>query len=242
MLRLDRARGQEGGAEMTSQAALLDREPLIEVGRGTRRVCYRLGTSGLCVKFYWPPEECVPARMKPSVIRDVARRRFDEKANSSAMEVRYYADYWMKMPEDVRTALLPHVERVFHPQWGYGVLETYYTGSNGLALLPYEFEMLRQPDLEVRRTIYRAARDLLRALIREGAYFYEPGNFHVLFGADGRIALKIVDFEPEAKTVFAAERWWPWFRRLKLKRKARRYLAHIRTFCSVHLKPETEIG
>lgn len=70
--------------------------------------------------------------------------------------------------------LPPVCERVFHPEYGWGVLETYYTNP------------------------------------------------------DGGIETKIIDFEPESKMAIPLEAIWPWFRRMKLRRKAKRYLKHIR--------------
>lgn len=221
---------------------LTDELPRIRVGwGGSRRVCYRLGESGYCVKFYKPPEECAPGKMKRSIRRDVARRRFDERLNSCAQEVAHYRREWSRYPDPVRSALLPVVERVFDPRLGWGVFETYFANPDGTAVIPYEFEIRRQTP-EAKREIYLQARALLLELIREGAYFFEPGNFHVLLGADGSIALKIVDFEPQAKTLLPLERLSAAYRRWKLRRKARRYLAHCREAYGIDVAPETEIG
>lgn len=229
------------GAE--SFARLLDTCPLVEVGRGTRRVCYRLGESGYCVKFYKPPAECVPGRMKRSIARDIASRRFDRARNSSAMEVDYYWSHWRRMPGDVTRHLLPHVELVSHPEWGYGILETYFTNPDGTAVRPYQAELRPgRRDDATRREIYRQARDLLRALIREAAFFFEPGNFHTRFTASGGVETWIVDFEPTTKTWLHLERWLPACRRLKLRRKAVRYLRSMREDFGVDIAVETEIG
>ena len=70
--------------------------------------------------------------------------------------------------------LPPVCERVFHPEYGWGVPETYYANP------------------------------------------------------DGGIETKIIDFEPESKMAIPLEAIWPWFRRMKFRRKAKRYLKHIR--------------
>ena len=229
---------------MESQAHLLKECTLERVGvGGSRRNCYKLGDSGYCVKFYKPPEECVPGKMKKSIIADIAKRRFDRKRNSSAMEVDYYFSHWLKMPPEVTEKLLPHVELVEHPQWGYGILETYYTNPDGTAIIPFQNELRRQKDhMETKREIYRQVRNLLRVLIREAAYFFEPGNFHTLLRADGGVETKIVDFEPTAKTLIPLERWFPAFRRFKLRRKAIRYLRSMREDFGVDIEAETDIG
>ena len=106
---------------------LLKEEPWELVGSGSRRNCYKLGDSGFCVKFYKPPEECVPGRMKKSIRRDIGWRRFNKSRNSSSREVHLYNTLRHKMPETIRKCLPPVCERVFHPEYGWGVLETYYS-------------------------------------------------------------------------------------------------------------------
>lgn len=229
---------------MTSMAHLLETEPLVRVGTGgSRRNCYRLGESGYCVKFYKPPEECAPGAMKRSIARDIERRRFDRRRNSSAMEVDFYRSHWLKMPREVTEKLPPHVELVERKGWGYGILETYYANPDGTAIVPYQNEIRRQKDNPgIKREIYRQARDLLLVLVREAAYFFEPGNFHVRLLPDGGIETRIVDFEPDPKTFVPLERWFPWYRRLILRRKAKRYLAFLREHYGIDVVVETEIG
>lgn len=216
--------------------------PRQEVGHGTRRVCYKLGDSGYCAKFYIPGDAYDRLGVRPSARRDIEAHRFDPERNSCCMEVDYYRKYWRHLPTDISSKLLPEVEQVYDDRLGYGILETYFTNPDGTAIIPYQFELLRQNDPENRREIYRQARDLLLALIREAAFFYEPGNFHTLLLPDGRIETKIVDFEPLSKMFIPLERWWPWFRRQKLRRKSRRYLASMRADFGVDIVVETEIG
>ncbi len=217
---------------------LLFRHPLIEVGRGTRRVAYRLGDTGFCVKFYRPPEE----KLKKSVRRDVWWRRFNKYRNSCSEEVHIYNVFRHDMPPEIRSRMPEVCERVFHPSWGWGILETYYTNPDGSAIIPYDKELMRQSDPAIRREIYRQARDILMMLIDMAAPFHEPGNLHVLFGKDGSIMLRFVDFEPESKTAIPLEFFWPWYRSRKLQRKATRFLASIRRRFHIDLPPETPIG
>jgi len=118
-------------------------------------------------------------------------------------------------------------ERVYHPEWGWGVIETYYTNPDGTAILPYHREIGRQ-STEKRELIYALAKDMLEKLIAAGALFYEPGNLHVLNKPDGGIELRIVDFEPESKTLVPLEVYCKWYRRRKLMRKAKRFLSNVR--------------
>ena len=222
---------------------LVEAGPLEEIGRGTRRVAYKVGDTGYCVKFYYPQEQCIEAlKMQKSIQRDVRWRRFNKLRNASCEEVYVYNRFRHSMPEEIRARMPPVCERVFHPVWGWGVIETYYTNPDGTAILPYENEMKRQRDPETKREIYRQARDFLLVLIRHAALFHEPGNLHVLKHGDGSIELKLIDFEPESKTAIPLEMFWPWFRRRKLARKATRYLAHIRRAYGVDVSVETEIG
>lgn len=223
---------------------LLHEQPWIRVGfGGSRRNCYKLGDSGFCVKFYKPPESCVPGKMKKSIRRDIGWRRFNKSRNSSSQEVHLYNRLRHRLPESIRACLPPVCERVFHPEYGWGVLETYYTNPDGTAIIPYEFEIARQKDHpDIQREIYVQARDFLLELIRLRAYFYEPGNFHVQFDPEGRVRLKLVDFEPESKMLVPVEFVSSRFRQLKLKRKAIRYLKEMRIKFSLNVSVETEIG
>ncbi len=218
--------------------ALLRQHPLVEVGRGTRRVAYKLGDTGFCVKFYRPPEE----KMKRSVRRDVGWRRFNKYRNSCSEEVHIYNIFRHHMPPDIRSRMPEVCERVFHPEWGWGILETYYTNPDGSAIIPYDKELRRQSDPAIKREIYRQARDILCALVELAAPFHEPGNLHVLFAKDGSLQLRFVDFEPESKALIPLEFFWPWFRRRKLRRKSTRFLAYIRRRFDIDIPVETEIG
>lgn len=201
---------------------------LVEIGRGTRRIAYRVGDTGYCAKFYYPKEQCIEAlKMQKSIQRDVRWRRFNKARNSSSREVYVYNLFRHSMPPDIRARMPEVCERVYHETWGWGVIETYYTNPDGTAILPYENEMARQTPAN-REKIYDLAVDFLKTIIAAGALFYEPGNFHVLIKPDGSIELKLVDFEPESKTLIPLEMYSKWFRRRKLVRKSRRYLRHIR--------------
>lgn len=195
---------------------------------GTRRICYRIGATGYCVKFYKPPELFGPDRVKPGIQREIAARRFDFVRNSSSAEVTAYERFWKRQPSAIRERLPPVVERVFDPRLGWDILENFYANPDGTAIIPYEFEIKRQGSMTVRREIYRQAKALLEQLAASSSPFYEPGNFHTLIGPDGGVETKIVDFEPVSKMAIPVEAAWPWFRRLKLRRKAKRYLRHLR--------------
>ncbi len=210
-------------------ARLLETEKMILAGTGTRRVCYRLGDSGFCVKFYKPREMWIEEgrhRTKKAIRREITERRFDPVRNTCVREVAAYERFRALSP--MVAARLPEVcEKVYHPELGWGVLETYYTNPDGTAIIPYEFEIMRQP-MAVREEIYSQARDLLAELIRTSATFYEPGNFHVLLHGDGSLEMRLVDFEPIAKTAIPLEVVSSAFRRAKLRRKAKRYLKEMR--------------
>ncbi len=221
---------------------LLASGELVEVGRGSRRVCYRIGETGFCAKFYIPPEECVPGRMKASIRREIRRRRFSRLTNSSSQEVYVYERFRHDMPETIRSRMPPVCERVRHPKWGWGILETYYANPDGTAILPYRREIARQESAETKNAIYREARAMLLELIRVAAPFHEPGNFHALLDEDGSVSLKLIDFEPDAKTFIQLEALFPALQRAKLRRKSARFLGELRERCGITVPADTEIG
>ena len=212
---------------------LLREQPWERVGwGGTRRVCYKLGDSGFCVKFYKTDELCVKEveRKKKCavVLREIRARRFDVRRNSSSREVEVYEKFWMRQPAAIREKLPPVVERVYDEKLGWGILETYYTNPDGTAIIPYEFEIKRQTSMERRREIYDQAKAFLEELAMVAAPFYEPGNFHTLIRPDGGIETKLIDFEPISKMAVPLVKFCPWLRRLTIRRKAQKYLKHIR--------------
>lgn len=214
---------------LSPHAHLLLEYPWKRIGwGGTRRVCYKLGDSGFCVKFYKPEELYDVERMKPSIRREIKRRRFDVRLNSSSLEVAAYENFWMRQSAAIREMLPPVVERVFDERLGWGILETYYTNPDGKAIIPYEFEIKRQTSMERRREIYDQAKAFLEELARVAAPFYEPGNFHTLIRPDGGIETKLIDFEPISKMAVPLVKFCPWLRRLTIRRKAQKYLKHIR--------------
>lgn len=203
--------------------------PLEKVGwGGTRRICLKVGETGYCVKFYWPREYYESERIPARIQKEIERKRFDLRSNACVQEVQRYESFWLKQPQAIRAKLLPTVEFVYDAEWGYGILETYFTNPDGTAIIPYEFEIKRQTCKETQREILRQAEELLEALARVSAPFYEPGNFHTRLLPGGRVETKIVDFEPTPKTAIPIEKYCAFWRRLKLRRKARRYLKHIR--------------
>lgn len=199
---------------------------------GTRRVCYKLGDSGFCVKFYKTDEQCVKEverkKKLAGVLREIQTRRFDIRRNSSSREVEVYEKFWMRQPAAIREKLPPVVERVYDEKLGWGILETYYTNPDGTAIIPYEFEIKRQSSPERRREIYDQAKAFLEELAKVAAPFYEPGNFHTLIRPDGGIETRLIDFEPISKMAIPLVKFCPWLRRLTIRRKARKYLKHIR--------------
>lgn len=212
---------------------LLREQPWERVGKGgSRRVCYKLGDSGFCVKFYKPEAWCeVEQKRKRKcacIQREIRERRFDVRRNSSSLEVDAYENFWMRQPPAIREKLPPVVERVFDEKLGWGILETYYANPDGTAIIPYENEIARQESPSVRREIYCQAKSFLEELAKVAAPFYEPGNFHTLLRPDGGIETKLIDFEPISKMAIPLVQFWPWLRRLTLRRKARHYLKHIR--------------
>ena len=105
-----------------------------------------------------------------------------------------------------------------------------------------DYEIARQQDEQAKAFIYTKVRDLLNELIARAARFHEPGNFHVLNRPDGSLELKMIDFEPDSKTLIPIESYLACWRRMKLRRKAKRFLAQLRSKYGIKVDVETEIG
>lgn len=199
------------------------------IGEGSRRACYRLVGTGNCVKFYHPPERCVAPQMRPAVVREIRRVRFDRQKNVCAQEFDMWTRIVAGLPPEVRVLLPETMELVHHPEWGWGTVQPFLTNPDGTGILSAELEMWhRYNDRAFVREMYRRIRDTFQRVIQSELPLYEASNFFTQWQADGTFALKIIDFEPSSKTLVPIERFCPWYRRWTMRRKGRKYLAYLR--------------
>lgn len=209
--------------------SLFQEGKMVRLGMGSRRVCFKIPGSGLCVKCYRSDDEIKEGKyngevaLSPSVVREIAKARFDEKRNTSCQEYRYWKRLKERLPNDVFAAFPQTLERVL-------------VASRGWCLVEERLENFDGSEPEDFKTAYVAADDkgkkrLLSAFLRligqfrvYAVRFYDPQNLLVQWISDAEFVLRIVDFEPATRSFLPFDSMLPAFVRMKTMRRVKRWL------------------
>ena len=208
---------------------LLRRNELVEIGRGARRVCYRIGDTGFCVKFLREPSDGQSVRKVGWRFRRMLMSgRFDRRLNVNCLEADAMNRYRREAGPLVSAAFPETVEVVFDERRGYGVLMSYLRNADGTTIIRAEYEMAKRKDSRFTTACYRQLAALFEELIAASAPFFEPANVQVQFLSDGTFRLRLIDFEPVDKKLVPLAEWLPLVRRMNLRRKTGLYLENLR--------------
>lgn len=208
---------------------LLKEHPLTKIGQGARRVCYRIGETGFCVKFMRDPSDTRSGRkIGWRFARMLKNGRFDRRLNINCLEAEAMEKYRHAAGPAVAAALPEVVEVVFDERRGYGVLMSYLTNADGSSIDRATSEMARRTDRSFRVSCYYQISTLLGELIACSAPFFEPDNFDAQIQADGSVRVRMIDFEPVDKKFLPIAEWVPLVRRQNLLRKAILHLKGMR--------------
>ncbi len=208
---------------------LLREHELVEIGRGARRVCYRIGETGFCVKFLREPSDGQSERKigwRFHLMLKVGR--FDRRMNVNCLEAEAMNRYRREAGSLVAAAFPETVEVVFDERRGYGVLMSCLTNADGSRIIRAEYEMAKRRDPHFADACCRQLASLFEELIASSAPFFEPANVQVQFQSDGTFRLRLIDFEPIDKKLVPLAEWLPLARRINLRRKTDRYLEGLR--------------
>ena len=213
-------------------ALIRARYPLTKLGMGARRICFSIGESGYCVKFLRTqadrPDRLLGWRAK----RMLKKYRFDLKRNINCLEADAMRRYRDLAGARVASALPEIVKIVRDEERGYGIMMDELRNADESGVKSVIKEMMERPqDVDFQKRAFAAMDELIDDLIAVSAPFYEVDNFVVQYATDGSWRLRIIDFEPVGKKLFSPERYWPWYRRLFIRRKRRqvftRYLERL---------------
>lgn len=205
---------------------------LVRIGDGSRRICYRIPGTGLCVKCYRSDAE-LDARMRPdgsiethrlkaSVLREISKCRCSDKANTSCQEWRYHQELRQILPPNLLGAFPDVLERVFVPSRGWCLVENEIANADGSAPRSL-LSAFRDADPEGRRRLLSRFDDLMAGLCDFAVRFYDPQNVLVQEGENGEERLRIVDFEPATRTLIPVDSLCPECVRMKFRRRVARY-------------------
>jgi hypothetical protein len=212
--------------------AMLAEGSLERLGMGSRRACYALPGGRFCVKCYRSDEEIEIGRQKTAhttqkplrktVRREIARSRHSERLNTSCQEFRYWRSLGKRLPAGLMAAFPSTMRAVRLPRRGWCVIEERLSNADGSPVRTFHEEWL-EADSAARAKLLAALESLAAGLERHAVMFYDPQNILVQRCGNGRFRLRITDFEPAQRTLFAIDRVLPLFARLKLRRRMLRY-------------------
>lgn len=220
-------------------AEVKTRYPLVKIGEGARRVCYRIGETGYCVKFMRDPATTESTQKFGWRFRRALKHyRFDRRHNINCLEAAAMEKYRSIAGPLLAAALPEVVEIVFDEKMGYGVLMTCLTNADGSPVVSADYEMARRNDALFAKSCHDQIKVLLEELISCSAPFFEPDNFEAQIQTDGSVRIRMIDFEPLDKKFIPIAECLPLWRRLNLRRKARAYLSKI---VDRFVKPTTDL-
>ena len=218
----------------SEELEVLFREGKMErLGMGSRRVCYALPGRELCVKCYRSEEELEMRpgadgamkvhKLKPAVIREIRKSRFDEKRNTSCQEYRYWKKLRDRVPSEVFGAFPQTMECVFVPSRGWCIVEELVKNFDGT--IPGRFS-------HVYRTVDRCEKKLLLSVLDKffsiftvyAVRLYDPQNIIVQWLSVSEFRLRIVDFEPVSRCLIPIDSLFPFLLRRKNVRRMKRWI------------------
>lgn len=205
-------------------AHLLREHRLVKLGVGARRVCYRIGDTGYCVKFLRTLEDDPSRHLGWRLRRMLKHDRFDRRRNLNCLEANAMEEYRRLAGPAVAAALPETVEIVFDEKRGYGVLMSLLTNDDGTPVISADYEMAKRRDPVFVRSCLEQIKAILDELIACSAPFFEPDNFEAQVAGDGSVRIRMIDFEPCDKKFLPVAELLPTVRRMNLRRKAKEYL------------------
>lgn len=200
----------------------LSSDDLRFLGAGSRRACYEVPGTDLCLKCYRDEAGAAGA-----VAREIRKFRHDEKHNTCCQEYRYHQELKRRLPDYVFAAFPERLEQVYLPARGWCLLESRVRNADGTPCGRFS-ETYRAADKATKSKLLKQFWLLVNAFAAYAVRFYDPQNVLVQHLSDGTFRLRVVDFEPASRTLFPIDSLCPAIRRRKVIRRAERYL---RTHC-----------
>lgn len=199
------------------------------LGMGSRRACYRIPETDLCVKCYRTDDEIKEGKYKgarelaPSVVREITKARFDEKRNTSCQEYRYWKKLKEKLPSEIFAVFPQKMECGLVPARGWCLVEERLENFDGSA--PEDFKTAYfAADDNLKKSLLSAFLRLIDQFRIYAVRFYDPQNLLVQRISEDDFVLRIVDFEPATRCFLPVDSMIPLFVRMKTMRRARRWL------------------
>lgn len=199
------------------------------LGMGSRRACYRIPDTGLCVKCYRSDAEIKEGKyngtvaLAPSVVHEITKARFDEKRNTSCQEYRYWEKLKEKLPPDIFSVFPQKMECVVVSARGWCLIEESIENFDGSE--PEDFKTVYfASDEKGKKRLLSAFLRLIESFRIYAVRFYDPQNLLVQRTSNEDFVLRIVDFEPASRSFMPFDSMLPSLVRMKTMRRARRWI------------------
>ena len=203
------------------------------LGIGSRRACYAIPGTDLCVKCYRSEEEIALGKhvgyepfkpLRPSVISEIRKNRFSDRKNTSCQEWRYYRSIMGRIPKKLAEAFPETIERLQVPVRGWCLVESMVRNFDGTAPRKFHETCASVRDRSRRMELLSALESLRDGLMESCVRFYDPQNILVQWMSAGSFRLRIVDFEPESRVAIPIDELFPPLARMKIRRRFARYM------------------
>lgn len=203
------------------------------IGSGAVRSCYREPSGKTCVKFYTCQDKLHPKRKNSTRWRLLLTRHI-YLLNINMQEWRYYQRLKKRLPLEVMKAFPEQMDRLYSPQYGWGVRESLLLNEDGSYTRLVEAEMKRMGNQQQAQELYDRVRDFLDQMILHAVAVYDPRNILVQWTSPSAYTLRMVDFEPRAKAVIPGLTYLKGFVRYRVMTRSTRYLARLKGLIGKH--------
>ena len=202
------------------------------LGMGSRRTCYAIPNTNLCVKCYRSEEEIAeglyPGQspvtpLAATVVREINKCRFNERRNTSCREYRYWLSLKSRLPAELMRTFPASMNSLLLPSRGWCVVEELIAHADGSPAQLFADAWRAEDSAAARCRLLEKFRCLADGLVRHAVRFFDPQNVLVQRCEDGDVRLRITDFEPTSRAAVPLEMLLPLFARLKLRRRFDRY-------------------
>lgn len=227
---------------------LFNANSMKRLGIGSRRVCFEIPGTDLCVKCYRSEAEIALGKhvergsgtfkpLRGSVISEIRRHRFSDRGNTSCQEWRYHAALRTRVPKKLIEVFPDTVERVLVPGRGWCIVESVVRNFDGSPLRKLHEVCALVSDAGLKRRLMDALYSLRDLLFENSVRFYDPQNICVQWISAAEFRLRIVDFEPASRALIPLDEHLPILARLKLRRRFARYVKYHASLASVDRNP-----
>ena len=206
------------------------------LGMGSRRACYRIPDTGLCVKCYRSDTEICEGKIqgrsvKPlprSVVREITSFRFDKRRNTSCQEYRYWETLKKQLPPDLMAVFPKTCELLMVPSRGWCIIEELIVSADGSAPQTVHKNFLEAPSL-FQKQVESAFRILVNRFSECRVRLYDPSNVMIQKTISG-FNLRLADLEPANRNLIPLDSIFPWLIGGRVRRRAERFLAFTKNF------------